>query len=442
MKSVFFFTALMVPLSGWAQRIAFDIATFTPPPNWTKNETQSMISFTTTNSANQSYCVIGIYQSMASKGSLQADAAGDWDDLVKKQYQLESKLPITQLPAKNGWESYSQSSSFLQDGKKAQVVLTTFSNKKNAMSLICLLNDASYLPVFQNLCKEMEFKTSGETPSPSITPTASASFGDYVYQVPAGWKSENNSNQIILRAPDQFSVLTLLPMMNSSGNIDNDMEVIFPQVFSGWQLDERNPDHHIFTKGVAADGWEYFKKEVGLRATDNPNSEIIGFLFLAKLNNMVAVIAGTYVNWNDRLRETQSPDWVQFFHSLQFKNFKSTTNPLAKDLIGDWLVGGSSFLSTYTFTADGHYSTGGAVSSSHQISDYQAKETTTSFVGDGTYTLQGAQLTTTSHSGKKRSARVRIFYQSEFGTYLKTLGFLEKADDGSWYEATYRWQQK
>jgi hypothetical protein len=63
-------------------------------------------------------------------------------------------------------------------------------------------------------------------------------------------------------------------------------------------------------------------------------------------------------------------------------------------------------------------------------------------VGDGTYTLQGAQLTTTSHSGKKRSARVRIFYQSEFGTYLKTLGFLEKADDGSWYEATYRWQQK
>lgn len=431
-----------------AQQISYDIATLTLPTGWTKNETNSMMSFTTTNNVNQTYCVIGVYKSIASKGNIQADANSDWNDLVKSQYQLKSTMTVNQLPEKTGWRSFVQSSSFLQEGKLAQVILVTYSNTKVALSVLGLLNDKTYLPTFEKFCKDIEFSVPGEVKQQNQQIVSEdigspSSFGDYQFQVPTGWNTERTNEQIILRAPDQYSALTIMPMMQSSGDLDKDMDAIFPQVFQGWQLDERNPDHHIFTKGIAPAGWEYFKKEVGLRSADNRDLEIIGFLFLARLNKSVAVIAGTYVNWNDRLSENNSTDWIQFFHSLGFKNFHSNENSLAKELLGNWLVGSSTGLSTYTFAANGHYSNGGAFSTSNQISDYTVKETTTSFVGDGTYSLKGSQLILTSSKGITRTNTIRVFYQSQFGQYFKTLGMLEKSTvDGSLYEVTFRSQEK
>jgi hypothetical protein len=429
-------------VSSYSQPVQFDIATVVPPAGWVKEDKGSLLSFTKTNNLDQSYGVMALYKSTPSSGDATADFESDWNELVSKQFQLiDNPLGNTPQP-KKGWEVFSRSSAFMQDGKKAIATLITFSNGKKVMSVLCLLNSPAYSDDFKRFYNALELNASEVAPKPLVI--AAASFGDYIFTPPPGWSSEKANDAIILRGPDRSSIITILPMVTSSGDLEKDMDYLFWQAFAGWQADEQNPDHHIFTKGIAPAGWEYYKKEIGIRAVNNPQTEIYGFVFLAKLNGAVAVIGGCYNHSTDLLDEQSKTDWIQFFHSLDFKNYKSTgASALAKDIIGNWLIGSSSGVSTYEFASNGHYANANAFSTSHQVSDYAVKETTTSFVGDGTYSIKGNELTLTSNKGIIQKPKIRIFYQKEYGDWLKTIGMLSNSTvDGTSYEAIYRWQEK
>jgi hypothetical protein len=266
-------------------------------------------------------------------------------------------------------------------------------------------------------------------------------FADYIFKVPAGWKQEAGANEIVLRGSDNASVISILPKQASSGNLEQDMKTIFWQVFPGWQLDQWNPDHHIYTKGTGAGGWNYLKEEQGIRKEENGKVyQAYGFVMLVQLNSEVAIIAGSYVTGTNLLSEVRHTDWIQFFHTLNFKNYKvSVGYNLQKDIIGEWITGSISGLTTYKFAGNGHYSDGSAFSTSREISDYHTLETTTSFAGDGTYYLKGNELTMINGRTKKaRTCKVRVYYQKEFGDkWLRSISMLEKSVvDGNLFELT------
>jgi hypothetical protein len=174
--------------------------------------------------------------------------------------------------------------------------------------------------------------------------------------------------------------------------------------------------------------------------------QINGFVFLAMLNGEVAIIAGSYPSKTNLLDEHYAVDWPLFFHSLNFKNFTSTTaSALAHDILGEWLTGSSSSVMTYTFAANNRYGYASAYSFSRDYSSYQILETTTTFTGDGKYTLKGNELTMISDRTQKSEIRkVRVFYEKQFGEYQKRIGMLNltSSTDGKPYELTMAYQIK
>jgi hypothetical protein len=429
---------------GFSQPVTFDIAKFNPPKGWAKDDKENLLSYTITNNAKGTYCVLGIYKSINSSGDPEKDFQSDWDNLVAQ------KLGITQQPQKqkgerkDGYDVITGAGTFTQGKSMGLAILTTLSNNSRVMSVVMLTNDTSYFSDFRSFYTS--FRLEGPTASlnTSVHPqnqiNSSSGFGDYIFTAPPGWKTENAGNSLYLKGPDNSSIITILPMILPSGNLEDEMEKVFWQVFPGWEGDPRNPDHHIYTKGISTSGWEYYKKEIAICKSDNKNIETHAFVMLARLNNRDAVIAGTYTNGADLLDEDYKPDWIIFFHSLDFKNFTRTSAfDLSKEIVGGWSGGGSSATSVYTFASNGRYSTGSAYSSSVRITDYTVKETTTSFGGEGAYKVEGNLLTLINDSKHVRSPRIRIFYRKDYGDWQKYLGLMDISSvDGTVYEVDLR----
>jgi hypothetical protein len=431
-----------------SQTVSFDIARFTPPKGWTKDDKGNILSYTVTNQVKGTYCILGIYKSINSSGDLRKDFRTDWDTLVAKQLGISgSPLTVAGEP-KNGFDALAGKADFSLGKSSGLAVLTSFSDRKKVFSIVLMTNDTAYFSEYRSFYKSLQLEGNPvsqtiSTPAP-VLPNSSTVFGDYIFSAPAGWKTENRGDAVFLRGPDNSSVITVLPMIAPSATLENEMEQVFWQVFPGWEPDARNPDHHIFTKGISPSGWEYYKKEIAICRSDNKNVVTNAFVMLVRLNNRDAVIAGSYANGADLLDEDYKPDWIIFYHTLDFKNFpKTKVFDLSKEILGTWSGVGSSAVSVYTFASNGRYSTGSAYSSSVRITDYTVKETTTSFGGEGGYKVDGNLLTMINDSKRVRSPRIRIFYKKDYGDWYKYLGMMDISSfDGSTYEIELRSDQK
>ncbi len=448
MKSLLFLLSAALLVSTAVCQDRFDIATFERPSGWTSDQRPTVWTFSTTDNKTGRYCVLGLYQSTDSKGDPLKDFEADWQDLVSKPLNISDTPQKSEGSPKDGFHVWVGAGTYVQNNVTGLAILTSMSNGTRAISIVTLTNDTTYLADYRKFYSRLKLagtgtqQTTNTKPVVGTLPVLSGSFDDYMYSLPPGWKSEKGDGMVVLRGPDNYSVLTIFPMRKGSGNLEADMQSIFWEVFDGWQVDRRNIDHHIYAKGVSPNGWEYYRQELGISKIDNPDMEIYGFVFLANVGGKEAVIAGTYVNTTDLLAERGQEDWQLFYHSLDFKGYqKPKVNPLSSALLGSWRVGSYSGMVTYDFAANGHYASGSAFSTSNRVDDYTIKETTTSFVGDGTYVLNGNQLTmTNAKTGKVQTAKVRIFDEREFtDEWITCLGMLETSIvDGTLYEVVLR----
>jgi hypothetical protein len=447
-RLLFFCLWFIATCIGNSQPVSFDIARFTPPKGWTRDDKGNVLSYTITNQVKGTYCILGIYKSINSSGDHMKDFRLDWDTLVAKQLRISGSPQTAKGEPKNGFDALTGMADFSQGKSSGLAILTSLSNRTKVFSIVMMTNDTAYFSEFRAFYKSLQLEGNpiSQTisyPSSAI-PISSAVFGDYIFAAPDGWKTENRDDAVVLRGPDNSSVITVLPMIAPSTSLENEMEQVFWQVFPGWEPDTRNPDHHIFTKGISPSGWEYYKKEITICRSDNKNVATNAFVMLARLNNRDAVIAGSYANGADLLDEDYKPDWIIFYHTLDFKNFpKTSVFDLSKEIVGTWSGGGSRATSVYTFASNGRYSTGSAYSSSVRITDYTVRETTTSFGGEGGYKVEGNLLTMINDSKRIRSPRIRIFYKKDYGDWYKYLGMMDISSvDGSTYEIELRSDQK
>lgn len=447
MKPILTLSAALLFSSAFAQD-RFDIATFARPSGWKSDQRPTVWTFSTTDNKTGGYCVLGLYQSTDSKGDPLKDFEADWQELISKPLNVSDPPQKSEGSPKDGFHVCVGAGTYVQNNATGLAILTNLSDGTRSMSIVTLTNDTTYLADYRKFYSQLKLAGSSTQQSANAKPVAgtlpvlSGSFDDYTYNLPPGWKSEKQNGSVVLRGPDGNSVLTILPMRRGKGNLEADMQSIFWEVFDGWQVDRRNIDHHIYARGVSANGWAYYRQELGISKTDNPDMEIYGFVFLADVAGKEAVIAGTYVNSTDLLAERSQEDWQLFYHSLDFKGYqKPKINPLSKALLGSWRVGSYSGMVTYDFAANGHYASGSAFSTSNRVDDYTIKETTTSFVGDGTWVLKGSELTlTNAKTGKVQTAKVRIFDEREFtDEWITNLGLLQTSIvDGNLYEVVLR----
>ncbi|MBI3137122.1 MAG: hypothetical protein HYZ15_00895 [Sphingobacteriales bacterium] len=445
MKNIFLLLLLVASLTGRAQKTDFDIASFKIPGGWKKELKNDLVILNAPENKNNTFCIITVYKSIGGSGEAVSDFQAAWKGLVT------DRLSITETPAAekgepvNGWSTNTGTAAFSIQGTNAVAMLTTFSGYNKAMSILVITNDPASPQTLDNFFNSIDLKKPAVTktePAPASTAGAlvtPGSLSDYTFTAPPGWTTAKSTSEITLSGPDKQSTLSLLPMAAGSGNLETDMQSFFWQVFDGFEKDPYNPDHHIITKGVSHQGWNYRKEEMGIRKMVNGNYiHIYGFVMLVQLGNQVAIIAGSFANSGSLLWEITNADWLLFFHSLSFKNYKGTAvNPLQQSLPGKWFTGSYSGILTYTFAANGHYANGAAFSTTREVSAYQLLEKTTSFVGDGTYTLKGNILTLTNADTKKTVVyQLRIYDQFQYGGWTHHIGMLSTPAGGKPYEVT------
>lgn len=434
----------LIVSAAFSQKESFDLISFTPPAGWNKTPNGDVLMFSAPDKSDGSFCLISIYKSTPGTGNVNTDFSNAWNEVGVNRLKISAAPQMENVTAEGSWSNISGSASFKLDTIPSVAVLMTMSDNARTMSILIITNSQSYTAELDSFFSGIEIANNAApeiAKSQQVQNTSvSGSLSDYIFDVPAGWTKEVTSGEIVLRGNDNISVISILPMQASTGDIEKDMASVFRQVFPGWEPDKWNPDNHISTKGVSSAGWNYYKDETAIAKTEGEKIfKTYAFVFLAQLGSNVAVIAGSYSRKMALLDEEANSDWLLFFHSLNFKNYPAgTISTLQKDILGEWLTGSGSGVLTYTFAANGRFSTGSAFSTSRDISQYKVLETTTSFVGDGKYIINGDEVTRTFEKTNKTIVeKVRVFYRKQYGDWQKKIGILDTSPaEGKPYEVT------
>lgn len=154
---LFFFSVANV----FAQKETFDLVTYTVPKGWKKEVTDVAIAYSLTNNKDKSWCQIGIYKSMASKGSIDQDFNSEWQILVTNQYKTKTPSHINEAREADGWKIKAGWGSFTFNNQKAYIMLTTFSGYNKSLSIVATFNNEKYIPDVQNLITSLDLKKPG-----------------------------------------------------------------------------------------------------------------------------------------------------------------------------------------------------------------------------------------------------------------------------------------
>lgn len=142
-KSVLVLLAL-VSASAMAQQQRFDIATFTPPKNWTKQTTESSVQFSIEDAAKGTYCLISLLKAVPGTANAKENFNAAWENVIKEMVTV-SAAPEMQSPAsEDGWEAQSGYSTFTSGDTRGIVMLVTSSGYGQMVNIIILTNTDAY----------------------------------------------------------------------------------------------------------------------------------------------------------------------------------------------------------------------------------------------------------------------------------------------------------
>ena len=81
-KNIITIFALLLTIMSCAQTETFDIATYKKPKGWEKSTKEGLISYTTSDEAKGTFCIITVYASSATIGTVEQEFNREWNDLV------------------------------------------------------------------------------------------------------------------------------------------------------------------------------------------------------------------------------------------------------------------------------------------------------------------------------------------------------------------------
>ncbi|HEY2172143.1 MAG TPA: hypothetical protein VGJ30_21155 [Candidatus Angelobacter sp.] len=285
--------------------------------------------------------------------------------------------------------------------------------------------------------------------------TGMATLNEYVFTVPPTWIPTKYTDGLVLMSPasvtNERCVVTISPMRPSSGgNLLAEADNVFRDVYR--QYDLRNmtvrstPMPNSIVHGVSGQGWEYVIIRRGVAPHGSPESRL-GFLFVAKLDNRLAVISGVSKDplVSTCMGELAHNAWPRFFYSLSFKNWSAPdqTAMMRKRLAGVWTSATGTAADQITIAGNGRFANAAARQQYDLISSNEALVTTTAAFGNGTYTLQGNAITMIQDDRQNQPERgfIRMEEESkdEGRTWAPILYLLRVSTvDGQDYEVRYQ----
>jgi len=286
-----------------------------------------------------------------------------------------------------------------------------------------------------------------------------ASLGEYVFTVPSGWTPQQYPDGIVLSAPpsnvNERCLIQIWPMRPASGNLLSDANTSFAEIFRTYQLQYQTSRGSalppITIHGVSGQGWEYLIVKRGIRHPGfgpggQPWETFVGFVFVAKLNNRVAVISGMSRDSlvSNCFGELGTDVWPRFFYSLSFKSWPPANDvpAMRRRLAGVWTTATATAADQFIFAGNGRYASAAAAQQYTRISSTELLTTTQAYFGNGAYALRGNEIRLTQDDRKSQPdfglVRVEEESKDDGRSWAQVLYLLRtSAVDGKEYEVRY-----
>jgi len=279
-----------------------------------------------------------------------------------------------------------------------------------------------------------------------------ASLNDYVFAMPPGWTGTQYSDGLVLMSPayatNERCVVTLWPMRQPGPNVMTDAANAFRDVYKTYQLTNMtvrgSQMPSSIVHGVSGQGWEYAMIRRGIAPPGSRESRL-GFVFVAKLNNRLAVISGVARDplVSSCMGELQYNFWPRFFYSLSFKGWPVTdqSGAMRNKISGVWTAATATAADQFTFAANGRYGGAAAAQQYNRINSSEVLQTTQAYFGNGAYTLNGNAITLKPDGRPAESGFIRVEEESQDDgrSWTEVLYLLRVSSvDGKDYELGYR----
>jgi len=448
------FLSILFISTASAQKVKFDIASFNPPKGWQRIDSNGVVAFfdAKTASGQTTFCQLFLYPSHPSTGKASTDFESEWSQLVVKPTGFKGK-PTTEIGNADGWDVTTGYSNINHGGITFTCMLVTATGFGREMSVLVNVAGQEYMTQVQSFLNEFDLdakaaaalKDKKESMSKS-----SASLKDYQFVSPARWYTFNTPNYIMLSSSQSAQwgcTLNIFPSQPSTGNLETDARNIFNQMYGGWQYRFNNQQKEDVSRGYTLQGLEYCMIEAPMQKQrpdgyyyDYENGQVL----VISIGNQITLIAGRHQRGEMTcFCKNQYDYWNQFFNSFVVNGVspKKMEDEVAKRIVGTWGSMGGSALTKYIFAANGRYQFIGAYTSTSRISRDMIEMRTSVFTGDGSYLINGNQLTTTYDKDRSKNdvVQYRLEKVNHGGSGWKDRLYIlaKSVVDGTLYEVCY-----
>lgn len=420
-------------VSAFAQKQAFDVINYTIPNSWDKTEMANGIQLSTKNDGKGNYAAVIILRSAASTVSANENFTASWEKLVKGTVSVSGE-PIMQDPAtEKGWSTLSGQASYTDGANKGSVTLITATGNGKMANVVIMTNTDKYQNQILDFIKSLDLNETAtalnnntdqaqqsvnETTSSTNYTTGSGSKNMYSITVPPTWSLNAGENSLMLEKNTTTGkrIIEFMSMIKSSGSLEKDMEHIFFEVFDGWET--RIPGITVFTeaeceKGMTCQGLNYYMMSNSIKKKGGYDV-IKATVLLVQAGDKVAIINST-----DNILGSEVEMALHFLlFNLRIKGVSEKSINYKQQLIGTWASGsgtyGNSLNSATIYTADGKSYVTIQSSTTSGYDYYNNLIKTKQFKSQSVYSFTGNVLVRKSSSGSESKYFIR-FYSRRYG---------------------------
>lgn len=158
MRTRFSIIAILLCFTGAAQKETFDIISYTAPSGWKADKKDDVVIYSKTDTKKKTWCQLGIYGSVISKGSADEDFNTIWNELAVRNYKAFG-LKTNAIIQNDDWLIKTGAGNFTLNNSGASVFLTTMTGQGLCISFIATTNSADYINDIQELLGSIQLKT-------------------------------------------------------------------------------------------------------------------------------------------------------------------------------------------------------------------------------------------------------------------------------------------
>ena len=164
------FILLLLWLNISAQKKeVFDIATYQPPKGWKKSTKGGLVSYSISNDAKKTYCIINVYASITSSGTATEEFHKQWQELVASAFEV-NEIPQKDTAADDdGREVIVGAAGFVRGSLTGVAMLSTYVGFGRTTCILTLTNDGSYQTYIENFLAAFSLKKTAPVKPAAVT---------------------------------------------------------------------------------------------------------------------------------------------------------------------------------------------------------------------------------------------------------------------------------